>query len=238
MNSFLYYQKGMFLSTVSNHTSNYHSTEIVDEEKHNIDICTGLFSGSGSNYSMYKSNCFDLMVNKCSVQIDDQCKKYMNQLNQKEYEMFTNTITKNKIPMSYDNCKIVSHPYLPNEIMVMGMNSYQSVDNTYFPTSCNKSIFLQKSQDEYEASLHDTVKNNNSRLMLEQRLVQEKRVIQSESPLQSDVTPILSNPALQSMTPIPFNHMVQKIATTSNSDSEFYKKMTTVDKECERTCKL
>ena len=68
---------------IDNHTKLYN----------NIKVCTGSYSGSDSNYQTYKSNCHQLMSDKCSLTWDQDCSLYQKQLNHNESNLFLKTVS-------------------------------------------------------------------------------------------------------------------------------------------------
>jgi hypothetical protein len=129
----------MFFSSSSGY-SNYQTYEITPiAESKNVDVCLGGFSGSDSNYSMYKSNCFDLMKERCSVEWDDKCDQYVKNTNPKEEELFKSSITQQKTPMSMTtSCYQSINPMIPNQRVQYGINP-QYYHGIPVPVSCYNS---------------------------------------------------------------------------------------------------
>jgi hypothetical protein len=84
----------MYLSTSSsNGLMNYVPHQETDQDiNKNIQVCTGGFSGSDSNYYTYKSNCYPLMTQRCSIEWDNSCASYLNQINDQEARLFLNSV--------------------------------------------------------------------------------------------------------------------------------------------------
>jgi hypothetical protein len=129
----------MFFSSSSGY-SNYQTYETTPvSESKNINVCLGGFSGSDSNYAMYKSNCFDLMKEHCSVEWDDKCDQYVKNTNPKEEELFKSSISQQKTPMSMTtSCYQSIHPMIPNQHVQYGINP-QYYHGVPVPVSCNNS---------------------------------------------------------------------------------------------------
>lgn len=138
----------MFLSSSSSVVKeNYHAPPIGDEERQNMSVCIGTFSGANSSYNMYKSNCFDLMVQSCSTKWTPECDAYIaNSSNTKQTELFLNTVASyGKQPVSSTNsCNVSGHSHNANQRIVMGMNTFQTDDDTVVPLSCYQSTFFEQ----------------------------------------------------------------------------------------------
>jgi hypothetical protein len=138
----------MFLSSSSSVVKeNYHAPPIGNEEQQNLSVCIGTFSGANSSYNMYKSNCFDLMVQSCSTKWTPECDAYIaNSSNTKQTELFLNTVASyGKQPVSSTNsCNVYGHSHNANQRIVMGMNTFQTDDDTYVPLSCYQSTFFEQ----------------------------------------------------------------------------------------------
>ena len=109
----------MFLSHQDSYDMNYQSYETSSLENNNIQVCLGEFSGSNSNYSMLKSNCFQLMKEKCSNQWDETCDKYVKSTNPKEAELFRSSIQNMNVPiLKNNNCYETKNPYIPSQSLI------------------------------------------------------------------------------------------------------------------------
>ena len=179
----------MFLApSPSGSVSVYASSDATDEEHNNVNVCVGLYSGADSSYSMYKSNCFDLMGSKCSVEWSSECDQYVNNLTSKqEASLFLQTIQANKLPLSSSaSCRLQPHPFVSKERIVAGMNAFQTEDNTYLPTPCYQSDYLEHQRRSYEKQVEHkerhALRQKEAVLQHQQRLHKEKRIMASESP--------------------------------------------------------
>jgi hypothetical protein len=98
----------------------------------NVRTCLpGGFSGSGPEYSMYKSNCFDLMAQQCATEWGAACDAYHSNLNLNEQALFKQMVARRNAPgmlASNNNCARSSHTIVPGQTMMYGMNPMQGGD--------------------------------------------------------------------------------------------------------------
>lgn len=123
----------------------------------NKKVCFGGFSGSGSNYAMYKSNCHDLMKSHCAIQWDASCDQYVKSTNPKEEEMFRNEVENQQYPhsLSDTNSCYSTAPYYPEQRITYGINPVL-INNVVVPLSCEHSTFPHLSvHQQYEQTRHN-----------------------------------------------------------------------------------
>jgi hypothetical protein len=94
----------MFLAHTDSSSESLYGSYSVETSpsvpKEQIKVCKGDFSGSSSNYSMYKSNCFSLMVDKCSNKWDTECDQYVKSTNPQQETLFRSMVSNKNIPAS------------------------------------------------------------------------------------------------------------------------------------------
>ena len=221
----------MFLSSsYSSKTDdiNYHVPPIKDQENQNVSVCLGNFSGSGAEYNMYKANCFDLMVSKCSSKWTSECDIYISNTNSKQAELFINTVASHSsVPVTSQNsCKLTGFPNIETERIVMGMNTFKTEDNTYMPMSCYQSTFLEQKKKSLIKNQEHEERKRKQRIDYEERMRKrmdmEKVIIEHESPDSVHNKPI---------------EPIHKQPTVTNQN-DFYTKITNVEKDpsCKNTC--
>lgn len=250
----------MFLASASDFKSQYYqSPNVPDRETDNINVCIGLYSGADSNYSSYRSNCFDLMVSRCSLEWSKDCDLYIKTLPYGQVDLFHQTIRSRKIPLStVQNCRLSSQPYFPRERVVMGANTFQMEDGTYYPTPCHQSTFLEHKRKEFELNYEKEKKLQTKRdemnAIIDNRLQKERKIQQESPPVYNELdkpqSPIeevqfnhnvqFNNP-VEFNKPVQFNHPIQATPVppqnTSEKEDEFYKLLVNpVKTDCAKTC--
>ena len=157
----------MYLSPFDNDSNSLLYQSFRPPVKSNLEnnkkVCLGGFSGSGSDYYMYKSNCHDLMKEQCALQWDETCEQYVMSTNPKENELFRTEVAlmKEPYPLSDTNSCYSTSSLFPNKITTYGINPVL-VNNVVVPLSCNKSTYSHLSssnQNIYQQSKQDVQKN-------------------------------------------------------------------------------
>jgi len=141
----------------------------------NKKVCLGGFSGSSSNYAMYKSNCFDLMKEHCAIQWDSECDQYVKSTNPKEEEMFRTEIASlNAHPLSSTNSCYTTSPFFPSQHITYGINPVL-INNVVVPLSCQYSDVSY--QQQYARKRRDPVQMDVEQLRqpYEQTLQQQRQ---------------------------------------------------------------
>jgi len=223
----------MFLSSASYSSTpndiNYHTPPLKDEEQQNLAVCLGTFSGSGAEYNTYKANCFDLMVSACASKWTTECDIYISNTNAKQAELFMNTVASHSsVPLTSKNsCKLGGFPNIEKERIVMGMNTFQTEDNTYMPMSCYQSTFLEQKKrnimkrQEYEERKRKQRSDYEERM--KQRMEAERVIIKHESP-----------------SPTKIEDIHEKRESLVTKQNNFYTNITNIEKDssCKDTCDI
>ena len=107
-----------------------------------LQVCKGEFSGSSSNYSMYKSNCFSLMVDKCAKTWNAECDQYVNSTNPQQENLFRSMVSNKNIPATSSVSSCVEKVNPVNQ-SVQTYGAFTRVQNGIsYPVSCDKTNAL------------------------------------------------------------------------------------------------
>ena len=124
----------------------------------NIRTCLpGGFSGSGPEYSMYRSNCLDLMAEECGTKWGPECDAYHSNLSKGEQEVLDQLIDRRNAP-GVSSCVRGANPIVPGQTvrycmapMIQGTGCQ---DNIVMPQSCAyarpESVIEDSSQEDRE----------------------------------------------------------------------------------------
>ena len=83
----------MYLVTSSSSERSYvNQDQPTKNVSQQLEVCLGGFSGSNSNYSTYKSNCFSVMKERCSQEWDSSCSTYIQNSNYGEAQLFLQSV--------------------------------------------------------------------------------------------------------------------------------------------------
>lgn len=239
----------MFLSSSSSVVKeNYHAPPIGDEEQQNMSVCIGTFSGASSSYNMYKSNCFDLMVNSCSTKWTPECDAYIaNSSNTKQTELFLNTVASyGKQPVSSTNsCNVSGHSHNANQRIVMGMNTFQTDDETYVPLSCYQSTFLEQKKrnliKKQEFEERKRAQRMAHELQFKKQLQLERiRIDKKENSISLPEVSVSTSPEVLVNTPQDVNHTkTESVLNSTGQKKSFYDSITDVSNTpCSKTCEI
>ena len=128
----------MYLSPYKSNESDegtYFSYVPSNNRANNIRTCLpGGFSGSGSEYEMYKTNCLDLMAEQCTDQWGKECDLYVSNLDQKQSQLFKEMVDYRKNARSdyskRNSCHRMSG-IANGQVEVRGINPSVSGDMSY-----------------------------------------------------------------------------------------------------------
>ena len=126
----------------------------------NLRTCLpGGFSGSGPEYSMYRSNCLDLMAEECHSKWGPECDAYRSELSKGEQEVFAQLIDRRNAPAATSaSCHSMRNPIVPGQTvrygMVASIQGTDCKDNIVMPQSCAysrpESVIEDSSQEDRE----------------------------------------------------------------------------------------
>jgi hypothetical protein len=126
----------------------------------NLRTCLpGGFSGSGPEYSMYRSNCLDLMAEECHSKWGPECDAYRSELSKGEQEVFAQLIDRRNAPAATSaSCHSMRNPIVPGQTvrygMVASIQGTDCKDDIVMPQSCAysrpESVIEDSSQEDRE----------------------------------------------------------------------------------------
>jgi hypothetical protein len=122
----------------------YFSYRPSDNRAKNIKTCLpGGFSGSGSEYEMYKNNCLDLMADQCKDEWGKECDLYVSNLDNKQAQLFNEMVNYRQQGSSEFSRRHSCHQVsgiVNGQVDVRGINPTRSGDSNYnqitHPRSC------------------------------------------------------------------------------------------------------